>query len=80
MRMAENSHHYVHCHRTDDECRELHIPGDDADANENRQHEIHADNGAEIYRLSVVSYVGSVLNAGHNYSENTLYYREFNRG
>lgn len=80
MRIAENSHHYVHRYCTDDECRELHIPEDNADTNEYGQHEIHTDNGAEIYHLSAVSCEGSVRNARHNYSENTLYYRDLNRG
>lgn len=80
MRMAENSHHYVHRHCADDEYREFHIPRNNADTNQDGQREVHADNGIEIYYLSTVSCVGSVLNAGHNYSENTLYYRDFNRG
>ena len=67
MRMAENSHHYVHRYCTDDECRELHIPGDNADTNENGQHEIHADNGAEIYHLSAVNCMGDVLSTRHKY-------------
>ena len=73
MRMAENSHHYVHRHCADDECHELHIPGDNADANENGQHEIHAGNGIEIYHLSAVSCVGSVISIGHNYERVQLY-------
>lgn len=77
MRIAENSHHYVHRYYTDDECHELHIPRDNADTNEDGQHEIYADNGIEIYHLSAVS---CAINAGHNSSENTLYYRDFNRG
>ena len=80
MRIAEYPHYYIHHHCTDDEYHELHIPRDNADANENGQHEVHADNGIEIYHLSAVSCEGSVRNAGHNYSENTLYYRDFNRG
>lgn len=73
MRIAEYSHHYVHRYYADDECRELHIPGDDTDANENGQHEIHADNGAEIYHLSAVSCEGSVISIGHNYESMSIY-------
>ena len=69
MRIAEYSHYYIHHHCADDECRELYIPRNDTNTNENGQHEIHADNGAEIYHLSAVSCEGDVVNAGHNYSE-----------
>jgi len=73
MRIAENSHHYVHRYYTDDECRELHTPGDNADTNEDGQHEIYADNGIEIYHLSAVSSEGSVISIGHNYERVQLY-------
>ena len=66
MRIAEYSHHYVHHHCADDECHELHIPGDDTDTNQDGRHEIHADNGAEIYHLSAVSCEGDAISAGHN--------------
>ena len=73
MRIAEYSHYYVHHHCADDECRELHTPGDNADTNEDGQHEIHADNGIEIYHLSAVSSEGSVISIGHNYESMSLY-------
>ena len=73
MRIAEYSHHYVHRYYTDDECRELHTPRDNADANQDRQHEIHADNGIEIYHLSAVSCAGSVLSIRHDYERIQLY-------
>lgn len=67
MRMAENSHHYVHCYYTEDECHELHIPRNNTDANENGQREIHTDNGIEIYHLSVVNCMGDVLSTRYKY-------------
>ena len=73
MRIAEYSHYYVHHHCADDECRELHTPGDNADTNEDGQHEIYADNGIEIYHLSVVSSVGSVISIGYNYESMSIY-------
>lgn len=73
MRIAENSHHYVHRYCTDDECRELHIPGNDTGTNENGQHEIYADNGVEIYHLSEVSCAGRVISIGHNYEGMSIY-------
>ena len=73
MRIAENSRHYVHHHCADDECRELHIPGNDIGTNENGQHEIHADNGVEIYHLSEVSCAGSVISIRHDNERLQLY-------
>ena len=73
MRIAENSRHYVHRYCTDDECRELHIPGNDTGTNEDGQHEIHADNGAEIYHLSAVSCVGGVISIRHDNERVQLY-------
>ena len=73
MRIAEYSHYYVHHHCADDECRELHIPGNDTGTNENGQHEIHADNGVEIYYLSAVSCAGSVISIRHDNERLQLY-------
>ena len=73
MRIAENSRHYVHRYCTADECRELHIPGNDTGTNEDGQHEIHADNGAEIYHLSAVSCAGSVISIRHDNERLQLY-------
>ena len=73
MRIAENSHSSIHHHCTDYKCHEFHIPRNDTDANEDRQHEIHADNGIEIYHLSAVSCVGGVISIRHDNERVQLY-------